>query len=105
VSYGLICDRCTKQCKEDLRSIEIECIHCKGEGCDACEKQGHFNPPECPKKYVGGDLLQAIDVAWMARDYGLPVAGGTIDQSAWFMDMLINFRSECNRIEVERQKK
>jgi hypothetical protein len=35
----------------------------------------------------------------------LPIAGGTLDQSAWFIDLMQTLESEQNRIDNERAAK
>lgn len=46
-------------------------------------------------------MTEAANVAGSCRDGVLPVAGGLVDQSAWFIDVWQAMRSEHNRLEQE----
>jgi hypothetical protein len=97
----MLCKGCVSGCRQQLQGIEIECTQCKRTGCKACDGKGYFTPPECPKKFCGQDVFEAISLAAMAEKYGLPCSGGLLDQSNWFYSLLSFFRSECSQIELE----
>lgn len=85
---GKLCRSCSpKHCKEqgsDQTPLEIECPSCNGCGCDDC-KQGMVKIEGCPQTYI----RQVIPVVKLKElfNQGLPpVAGGVLDQSAWFME-------------------
>jgi hypothetical protein len=55
----------------------------------------------CAKRYVGSELVKAINLASLA-DKHLPAAGGILDQSAWFVDLWTTIQNEQNKIDAER---
>lgn len=70
----------------------MECIHCDGTGCDKCD-QGKIEVVGCPQKLCSSIVptVRLIDLF----NKGLPpVSGGTLDQSAWFLDAVSVFASE-----------
>lgn len=54
---------------------------------------------DCPKRFTA-EIVDAINAAQLA-DSHLPVAGGTLDQSAWWIALWQSFRQSVNRIETE----
>ena len=89
----------------------IECPACDesgivaGERCKECDGEGYYTIDQCPRQYVGNEMTEAVNIAGMCGDNRLPVAGGILDQSAWFMSLLGMLKSEENRIEIERIKR
>lgn len=83
----------------ELRPIFIECPTCGNQGCDECGKTGKYQLTECPKKYVGSDLVGAINLAAYAMKGSWPVDGGTLNQSAWFLDLVQTLENEQNLID------
>jgi hypothetical protein len=79
---------------------------CSGTGkdCDYC-KEGVFSLSECPRRYVGVELTQAINYASLAIKGQWPVLGGVLDQSAWFVDLVQSLDSEQNAIDAERAER
>ncbi len=55
-------------------------------------------------KYVGGELLADIGIV-SASEYHLPVAGGLLDQSAWWFELRQELRSEEANIQNEQHKR
>jgi hypothetical protein len=51
------------------------------------------------------ELVAAINFATHASAGLLPCAGGLLDQSAWFLDLLTTLNNEQNRIDAERIEK
>ena len=82
---------------------EIECPECGGEGCEHC-KDGWFEVTECPTKYIGQELIQDIHVIG-ATDTHLPVAGGLLDQSAWWFELRGLLKLEEYRVQEEQNKR
>lgn len=79
--------------------IEIHCPACDGEGCDECG-DGWFQIDGCPSEYAAdlGNTLRLVDLF----KKGLPpVAGGSLDQSAWFVSVANRLESEEGRIMAE----
>lgn len=82
---------------------EIECPSCAGDGCDECQ-DGYFAISECPQRFIGSELVDDIRIV-SASDHHLPVAGGILDQSAWWFDLKETLRREENRIQDEQSKR
>ena len=59
---------------------------------------------ECPSKYIGRELIADIKVV-TASEQHLPVAGGLLDQSAWWFELKTLLKSEENLIEAEKAKR
>lgn len=81
----------------------MECPACDGDGCEEC-KGGFFELTECPSKFIGSELIQDIQVV-SACEHHLPVAGGLLDQSAWWFALRSILKSEENRIQDEQSKR
>jgi len=58
----------------------------------------------CPAKYIGSELIQDIQVV-SACEHHLPVAGGVLDQSAWWFELRETLRREERRIQDEQQQR
>ena len=104
---GLICQNCTGgvECRDGLSEAEyaqIECPLCDGsaDGCEHCVG-GYFRLAICARRYVQ-DIVAAVNIATHASAGLLPCAGGLLDQSAWFLDLLTAINNEQNRIDSER---
>jgi hypothetical protein len=59
---------------------------CDGIGCQHCI-DGYFQLTTCGKKFVDPYLARAVNMASHAEKGFLPVAGGLLDQSAWFVSL------------------
>ena len=73
--------------------MNANCQHCK---------DGFVEIPECPMEYVGGEFIDAANMASLSGKGDWPVAGGLLDQSAWFVSLVQRLRSERDRIDSER---
>lgn len=60
---------------------------------------------ECPRKYVGADVTEAVNVASLCSIGVLPSAGGLMDQSAWFVNLWQQLQSEQSAIEAEQAER
>lgn len=62
----------------------------------------------CPRAFVGHEVSELANLA-SACDHGvMPVVGGLLDQSCWFVDAWQTLQSEQHRIEreeIERMKR
>lgn len=85
--------------------MSIACSECNEAGCEMCDHTGYVEIASCPKKMIDGDLLSAIRMADLMKQGLPPVAGGVLDQSAWFVSFYECFRSESNRAEAEAYKR
>ncbi len=107
----MLCGGCGGGCLDGWDGVRIGCPACdetteiNGETCYACEGEGWFELDECPREYVGTELTEAINIATMCEGGTLPVSGGLLDQSAWFLSVWQELRNEEVRIENERAEK
>lgn len=78
---------------------------CGGDGkdCEHCE-DGYFKITQCPSTFIGQDLISDIQIV-SASETHLPVAGGLLDQSAWWFELRSLLRSEEHRISEEQHKR
>jgi hypothetical protein len=93
---GVLCRDCSdRQCHDkgtEQEPIEMQCPCCNGEGCSECQ-MGMIQIIGCPNRYCS----TVADVVRMSEffDKGLPpVAGGLLDQSAWFLDAVSVLRRD-----------
>lgn len=99
VRCGVICGVCNaKECR-DKSGIEIECVECGGVGCNEC-RNGHVELSGCPKE-IAGEIVPALSFIDRLEKGMPPVAGGTLDQSAWFINAADYFGSEVSRVKAE----
>jgi hypothetical protein len=87
----------------DETPAEIECPACGGDGCKECDN-GYFKITQCPQQFIGQDLLSDIQVI-TASEHHLPVAGGLLDQSAWWFELRETLRREENRVKDEQSER
>lgn len=105
IRYGMLCSSCRGSCKNegiDSQPIEIECPECDGhaDGCDHC-REGFVQIQGCPQKFCS-DVVEAVQLFDLYEKGLPPIAGGALDQSAWFIDAFSRFRYEEAAIKVER---
>ena len=62
----------------------MECPQCDGHGCDECN-QGQIRIDGCPQQYCK-EIVQSIGLIDLFNKGLPPVAGGTLDQSVWFLE-------------------
>lgn len=58
---------------------------------------------ECPRRFVA-DIVDEVNFAQMA-DHHLPIAGGLLEQSAWWVDLWMAFKSDCNQIDSDNAER
>lgn len=80
----------------------IGCPLCGERGCSECD-EGYFSIDGCPKRYLGIDFVEAVNLACLSGSI-YPVDGGLLDQSHWFLQLKNTIDSECARIESERDR-
>ena len=67
-----------------MEPIEIECPVCRSEGCEHC-KMGTITITGCPNAYCS-EIVPLTTVADLFAKGIPPIAGGSLDQSAWFLE-------------------
>lgn len=82
----------------------IACTCCDGRGCLSCES-GYVIIDRCPRQIVGDRINNAVDYVAFAERGFLPVQGGSLDQSQWFMNLFSHMQSEVAKIQEEQQEK
>lgn len=60
---------------------------------------------KCPRAYVDAGMTELVNLATLALKGAYPVAGGTLDQSAWFIHAMQTLESDTNRIDNERHRR
>lgn len=50
-------------------------------------------------------MTEFVNLATLAIRGSYPIAGGTLEQSAWFINAMQTLESEINRIDAERYKR
>jgi len=88
-----------------MASVSIACSSCNEAGCDECGQSGYVELTGCPKEMIDRGLLRAIRMADLMKQGLPPVAGGVLDQSAWFVSFYECFKSESNRAEAEAYRR
>ena len=82
---------------------DIECPSCDGDGCQECDG-GHFRLTSCPSQFIGQELIQDIRIVTSSEQH-LPVAGGLLDQSAWWFNLREMLKREESMIQEEQAKR
>jgi len=54
----------------------------------------------CPNR-ISAEVHPTLDLIDFFHDGNMPVAGGVLDQSAWFLDAARFLKAEENRIDME----
>lgn len=78
----------------------MTCTICEGAGCDECKQTGNMLITECGRKATR-HLVSAVNMAMHAAKGTLPVAGGILDQSAWFVALWNAFDNDMAMIRKE----
>ena len=91
--------------------VEIQCVACDesgsvdGEICSECNGTGRFSLRDCPREFVGQEITKAINIASLCGNGILPVNGGLMDQSAWFLSVWQQLQSEQSKIDAEEAER
>ena len=100
IRCGQLCRECRgDECRSIGRGNRIECPTCHGRGCELCDN-GHITTTECLQKIAApvSDAMMMIDLAEKGH---LPVAGGVLDQSQWFMEAYRFYQTDVQTIKAE----
>lgn len=103
--HGQLCKECKRgQCIDEPTPdcpIDLECPSCGEKGCEECDEKGRLTVTSCPLRAVPLHLFRSLDLAQIYRRGLPPIAGGALDQSAWFVDLCQFAWSEAARIRAE----
>lgn len=85
--------------------MAIECPSCDGEGgeCLQCN-DGFVDVIGCPNAYCR-EVSQVATLGDMLGNGLLPVAGGVLDQSAWFIQAVRMLQRDEDKIKYERDSR
>ncbi len=70
----------------------MECPACDGEGCEECD-DGQYKVIGCPNAYCR-EVIPAVNMVDLFEKGLPPIAGGVLDQAAWFIDCVRVFANE-----------
>lgn len=102
-----MCKQCHGKCAEqfsDTEPMEYSCPFCEEGGCEICNNRGRLRITECPSKYIGVELIHDLNVIAMCEGGVMPVAGGVLDQSPWFLNLKRTIDGDLKRIRDEKTK-
>jgi len=104
----LICSGCgPSTCRNKATETSprrIACPLCNEAGCDECDNEGHFEIVGCPQRAIDRDVIDFLTYADFAKQGTFPVAGGTLDQSSWFLQATQFLLAEERKVEAESWK-
>jgi hypothetical protein len=105
IRQGQLCRHCSsKECKDagtDQEPIEIECPACDGGGCNECTF-GMVRIDGCPNAYCR-EMVPLVELADLFEKGIPPIAGGALDQSAWFLKAVKILSSDESEIKAKAQ--
>jgi len=64
--------------------FDFACPECDERGCPECGVRGSFTVDVCPLAFAGREIFEVLFYADLFKRGLPPVAGGALDQSAWF---------------------
>jgi len=94
-----LCRDCIGKCHDlgtDAQPIDIECPECSGVGCHRCHGQpvnGFLRIDGCPNIACHEIAPAAELIDWVKQGHW-PIAGGVLDQSAWFVEAARYLKNE-----------
>jgi hypothetical protein len=92
----------------DAEPALLPCPACEGEhsaGCPACGGAGHTEITSCPARLVPADVVEVCRLVKLVDKAGLPVAGGTLDQTTSFNAAMTAYLDDRAMWEAERLKR
>ena len=107
IRQGELCRSCSDgKCRSlgtEQEPIAIECPGCSGEGCEHCD-DGNVNVAGCPNRYCR-EVSQVVRLGYLFAKGLPPVAGGVLDQSAWFIQAVGILQRDEEQIKHDRDSK
>lgn len=101
MTHGEVCGGCGKagRCVDKptpLEPLRMQCVACGGapEGCEACAGRGHIVFTDCPQKALNRETYDFLRLCHLSKRGALPVGGGTLDQTQWFLEGYSLYLSE-----------
>ncbi|MEM9414819.1 MAG: hypothetical protein AAGA29_04990 [Planctomycetota bacterium] len=76
--------------------LRVKCPGCNAKGCGYCGDRGDFAVTKPIPEVVPARLFRLIEMVEMFEHGAMPVAGGSLDQSAWFVTAATFISSERN---------
>ena len=68
-----------------MEPLALSCMACGGSGCSGCKQMGEVLINHCPQLELDEEILELIGLAELFQKGLPPVAGGTLDQTPWFL--------------------
>ena len=94
LAHGELCRGCGRTCND--KPTDVNCL----EIADFEDVYSTWKLAECPRQYVA-DIVDAVNLSQLA-DSHLPVSGGMLDQSAWWLSCFMALKSDMNQIENDK---
>lgn len=60
---------------------------------------------ECPQKFIGNELIEDINTVDACQNGVMPVGGGLMDQSVYYLELTSRLRNERAKIEREQAER
>lgn len=80
-----------------MTPLAADCPVCRGQGCDACGQTGRFEVTQCPLKWIEPEFWEMIEMVEFYDKGIAPVAGGLLDQTAYFVKFAAAVRGESEQ--------
>ena len=81
-----------------MAGIRLECVRCGGGGCESCRQWGYTLITCCPQKFIDRDVREFIQLAELCAKGLPPVLGGSLDQTAAFLDGYHYYQSKIDSV-------
>lgn len=77
------------------------CPFCEETGCDRCDN-GFLRIAQCPQSLIGREMICDIQVVSQCTGGVLPVAGGLLNQTAYYLALKSTLEADENLIQAEK---
>ena len=95
IKHGKLCKHCTaSECKDKVQEGEadlMECPSCRGTGCENCVN-GWIKLTGCHNETCN-EMIDVSNLIDLFESGMPPVAGGSLDQTAWFIEAVTVLKS------------
>lgn len=105
IAAGKLCRDCKRKdlCPSGDNTTEVDCPCCNAVGCKECDGNGWLELTSCARKQVPRDVWETLTYCEWAEKGHLPVAGGVLDQSRWFIDAWLFVANEKAKLELPKE--